>query len=144
MSFQISCFPTWLSFFHRLRTGESSVDHISLSNLQPAVTDLLRIRSCEMTWVVRIQMQFWRRINKLILVQKCDTIANTLWFFYGLHSSTYLITNHDLFKTETIPISKYRTYLSLIHIKPKTNKKFHIFLITITVFFNYNLKTNKV
>lgn len=44
---------TWLSFFHRLRTGESSLDQISLSNLQPAVTDLLKIRSCEITWEIK-------------------------------------------------------------------------------------------
>lgn len=51
----ISILPwlTWLSFFQRLRMGESSLDQISLSNLQPAVTDLPRILSWEITWVER-------------------------------------------------------------------------------------------
>lgn len=40
---------TWFSFFQRLRTGDSSLDQISLSNLQPAVTDLPKILNCEIT-----------------------------------------------------------------------------------------------
>lgn len=40
---------TWLSFFHRLRTGESPLDHSSLSNFNPAATERLRTRSCEIT-----------------------------------------------------------------------------------------------
>lgn len=119
MSFRIRYIPTWLSFFHKLRMGESSVDHISLSNLQPAVTDLLRIRSCEMTWVMRIQMHFWTRVNKLLLVQKCHALSNTLPFIYELSFPAYLITDCDLIKTQAIFIFKYKTYSNFIHIKPQ-------------------------
>lgn len=52
---------TWFNFFQRLRTGESSLDQISLSNLQPAVTDLPKIFNCEITWMKKIKSNKWTR-----------------------------------------------------------------------------------
>lgn len=81
--------------------------------------------------------------DKQTLVEKCDTIAKPLRFIYGLYFSAYLITNHDLFKQQTIPISKYRTYLSLIYIKQRNNKNPYFSYQSLSLF-NYNLKTNEV
>lgn len=55
---------TWFSFFQRLRTGESSLDQISLSNLQPAVTDLPKIFNCEITWKKKIISSYkWKWLH---------------------------------------------------------------------------------
>lgn len=40
---------TWLSFFHKLRTGESPFSQSSLSNFEPVATERLRTRSWEIT-----------------------------------------------------------------------------------------------
>lgn len=45
-----NCTCTWLSLFHRLSTGERPLDQTSLSNFDPAATDLLRILSWEITY----------------------------------------------------------------------------------------------
>lgn len=125
LSFQ-SYFLTWLSFFHRLRIGESSAVHISLSNLQPALTDLLSIRSFEMTWALENKGRSWRRINKN--VQKCkeQILSNLSMDYTFLH--TYHIYHH-LLNHRQYPYTTI--YLSLIQIKLKSK--------TFLLYFSYHI-----
>ena len=80
---------TWFNFFQRLRTGESSLDQISLSNLQPAVTDLPKIFNCEMTWMKKIKSNKWTQPFSRIQKQPYLTYKDCVCVYIYIYLCTY-------------------------------------------------------
>lgn len=67
---------TWLSFFHKLRTGDKPLDQSSLSNFDPAATDRLRIRSWEITCQSINHLVRYKPISQLIRCHNAMQISN--------------------------------------------------------------------
>lgn len=85
---------TWFNFFQRLRTGESSLDQISLSNLQPAVTDLPKIFNCEITWMKKIKSNKWTqpfsRIQKQPYLAYKDCVCVYIYIYVHIIMTLHL------------------------------------------------------